>query len=172
MNALDVEIAVTNHFGHIKNVIVPNIYTGLNLNYEVDLVILRTSNYAIEVEIKVSKADLIAERKKGKYEHYYATNEESFKSYRGGGLFRYSYFAVPEDLVEFALKNIPETAGLLSVRGETFGDTEHFGCKEIKRPVPSHKYKFTERQRNKLLELGCMRIDRLNRTIQKIRNKK
>ena len=46
-----------NFFNYRANLIVPNISWGLGL-HECDLLVLTSSGYATEIEIKVSKADL------------------------------------------------------------------------------------------------------------------
>lgn len=54
--------ALANHFGIVDNLIIPNYSTGLT-GYEADLIVVRKSNWAIEVEIKISIADLRSEFK-------------------------------------------------------------------------------------------------------------
>jgi hypothetical protein len=58
VTAQDIEIAVAEHFNSRQNLIVPNVHWGWMLQYEADMVILRQSGYAVEVEIKVSAADI------------------------------------------------------------------------------------------------------------------
>jgi len=98
MTAQDVEIAVAKHFNYRTNVIVPNVYWGLGLRYEADLVVLRPSNWAIEVEIKVSASDIKADLRKA-HQH-------------DSRLFKELYFAVPEELKNNPF--IPDHAGILS----------------------------------------------------------
>ena len=64
ITTLEMEIAVMRWLGIRQNLVVPNVSWGL-LNYEADVVSLTPSGYATEVEIKVSKADLLADFKKG-----------------------------------------------------------------------------------------------------------
>jgi len=65
MNAKEVELAVANYFGIRQHLIVPNVMWGFTgLNYEADLVIVTKAGYAKEVEIKVSRADLIKDKEK------------------------------------------------------------------------------------------------------------
>jgi len=99
ITSLDIEIAVAKHFGWRQNVIVPNVHWGLGLHYEADLVVLRPSGWAIEIEIKISAADIRADLKKLRQHN--------------SPLFRELYFAVPECLTENP--NIPAHAGILSV---------------------------------------------------------
>jgi len=59
----DIEFAVAKYFNFRKNLIVPNVSWGFNI-HECDLLIVRKSGYAIEVEIKISKSDFKADFKK------------------------------------------------------------------------------------------------------------
>ena len=118
MTANEVEIEVAKHFGWRQNVIVPNVYWGLGLNYEADMVILRPSGWAIEIEIKVTRADIKADLKKHKHNF---TNEQS--------KFRQFYFAVPKIIADDP--RIPERAGILAIH-EANGAVS--GC-EVLRPA-------------------------------------
>lgn len=42
-----------------RNTVVPNAYWGLGLTWEADLLVISKAGYLTEVEIKVSKADLL-----------------------------------------------------------------------------------------------------------------
>lgn len=142
ITAQQIEIAVAKHFGYRQNLIVPNVYWGLGLNYEADLVVLRPSDWAIEVEIKVSAADIKADLKKWRQ--------------HDSNLFRDLYFAVPELLADNA--NIPEHAGILSV------DWDHrrpgfLKVKKLRNPTPRKTaIKWKPETRRKLCELAAMRI--------------
>ncbi len=143
MKTIEIEIALMSHFGVRQNIIVPNVSWGM-LPYEADLVILTGSNYATEIEIKVSKADLKKDKEK-RHKH-------------DSDMFKYFYFAVPKKLVEFALTEIPENAGLFSVeeRGNIYNP---YWVKQEKAPVLNKSHcKWKEADRIKLAELGCMRI--------------
>ena len=63
MKTIEVEVAIMQHFDVRRNVIVPNVSwgifrPGIGQLHEIDLLVLSGSNYATEVEIKVTKADL------------------------------------------------------------------------------------------------------------------
>ena len=142
MKTLEMEIALMSHFGIRRNIIVPNVFWGM-LPYEADLVILTKSNYATEIEIKISKADL----KKDKEKRH---NHDS-------DMFKYLYFAVPKELTEFALTEIPGKAGLLEVidRGKGYNKF----VRQVKPPVLNKNHmQWKNHERVKLAELGCMRI--------------
>jgi len=151
---------VMEYFGIRQNIIVPNVYWGINgLDYECDLIRLTKSNYATEIEIKVSKYDLKKDKEK-LHNH-------------GSSLFRYLYFAVPAELSEFALSEIPEKAGLLSVekrKSQYSWEKLPFVYKvtEIKKPkVNKFSRRWSDEERCKLLRLGTMRILGLKKMIVK-----
>lgn len=135
MIAQEVEIAVANYFCYRRNIIVPNISWGMGLRYEADVVVLRPSDYAVEIEIKVSAADIKADLKK-KYQH-------------DSNLFCELWFAVPEELTEHP--DIPKHAGVLSVG--------KLGRVKVIRKPKRNKAgkKWTQEQRGKLLHLASMR---------------
>lgn len=140
MKTIEMEIALMQYLGIRQNIIVPNVSWSF-LPYEADLVVLTKSGYATEIEIKISKADLKKDKEK-RHTH----NSDYFK---------YLYFAVPVELTEFALKEIPGKAGLYEIG--RYGNWNM--VKQIKRPVLNkyHK-KWTNSERLKLAEIGCMRI--------------
>ena len=103
MNSTQIELALVRHLNSRINLIVPNVYWGLGLHYEADLIVVKPSQWAYEIEIKTSLPDLKAEKKK----RYNAHCSNKFK---------YLYFAVPEKLKEQALELIPERSGLFIVK--------------------------------------------------------
>src|SRR5690606_3456699 len=98
MNASEVEMAVVNYFGSRQHLIVPNVSWGFGLNYEADLVVVTKAGYAKEIEIKVSRADLLKDKEK---KH----NHDCSK-------FKELYFAIPERLLKDK-EHIPERAGII-----------------------------------------------------------
>lgn len=136
----EIEIAVARFFNSRVCTIVPNVSWGLGLNYEADMVVLMSSGYAYEVEIKTSKSDIKADLKK-----CHGHNSR---------LFRRLYFAVPDYLANDG--NIPQKAGIISVYRDDFGGNQ---CKIIRQPtINKIAIKFSPEKREKLLHLGCMRI--------------
>ena len=121
------------------------------------MVILRPSGWAIEIEIKVTRADIKADLKKHKHNF---TNEQS--------KFRQFYFAVPKTIADDP--RIPERAGILAIH-EANGAVS--GCEAL-RPAKLNPIaqKFTDAQIRKLLELGCMRIWTLKTHIANFMNQK
>ena len=158
MTTLEMEIAVMKYFGVRQNLIVPNVSWGMFLGneglHECDILSLTPSGYATEIEIKVSKHDLL---KDGEKWHGHLHNHiANF------------FFAVPEKLKDIALEVIPERAGLFTVKryesdyilrgthqrmqDELFA-TQVRPCIRNKRAV-----KWTDEERAKLARLGTMRI--------------
>lgn len=118
------------------HLIVPNVYWGLDLDYEADLVVLTKAGYATEVEIKTSLADLKADQKK--------------KRVHNSNLFKYLYFCFPEKLLEKGEQYVPERAGILLI-----------DKKRIKKHrAPKYNtdcIKFDDKRKLKLLRLGLFR---------------
>lgn len=145
MKAIDVEIAVVNLFGHRRTVMVPNVYWGLGLSYEADLICLDPQGRFTEVEIKVSKSDLKADLSKT-------------HGHRSSIISRLVY-AMPEELISVAKQILPPHAGLISVQYRPSGKTV------LKMPVaswvriPKHNtLRPNQNQINDFMRLGCMRI--------------
>lgn len=142
ITAMRIELECAEYFNYRLNLIVPNVSWMLGRR-EADLVVLRPSNYAVEVEIKVSASDLKADLKKW---HGHKSR-----------LFRELWFAVPD-----ALKDppaIPERAGILAITGEIGSKYGRYRVNKI-RPAKHNPIaiKWTPEQREKLLHLAAMRI--------------
>lgn len=150
MKAIDVEIAVVNHFNPRANLIVPNVHWGMFI-HECDLLMLSKAGYATEIEIKVSKSDLIADKKK-KHGH----KDERIK---------HLYFAIPKSL-EAHTEHIPERSGIIIVSEKEWWGMEggirlkktYLACDIIRSPQTQSKYKFSDRERYELARLGALRI--------------
>lgn len=96
----EIELVVAKYLNPRQNIIVPNVWWGLGINHECDLFVLTKTGYAYEIEIKVSKSDIMADLKK-RFGH---------KSNK----IRKLYFAIPEKL-QPSIDLIPERAGILVV---------------------------------------------------------
>jgi hypothetical protein len=147
VKVLKMEIALMGFFDYRKNIIVPNVSWGICPSlHECDLLILHPSGYATEVEIKTNKADIRRDkRKRHGHEHRYI---------------RRLFFAVPEELRDYALPEIPEKAGLITVNKEG-------KCTIVRRAKPrKDAHRWTEEERIKLLHLGMMRLYDLKRGIK------
>ena len=143
MKTLEMEVALMTYLNVRQNIIVPNIYWGMELLYECDLVKLTKNGYATEIEIKISKADLKKDREK-RFQH------DSF-------LFKYLYFAVPIELKEFALQEIMGRAGLYTVEKNKRYPGKYI-VSEVRKPIKYGNYKWSDKERLKLASLGTMRI--------------
>ena len=77
-NSLEMEVALSKFFNPRQNIIVPNISWGMGGHHECDLMVLTQCNFAYEVEIKVSAADLKADAKKT-HAHPAQENKETKK---------------------------------------------------------------------------------------------
>ena len=154
MRTLELEIAVMGWAGIRKNLVVPNVSWGAGL-HECDVLFLTKSGYAVEVEIKASKSDLVKDKEK---KHGHVSNKIARL-----------YFAVPEKLAEAALEHAPARAGVLIVKPDKrryygYKVTEIRKCKRNMNAV-----KWTPAQRLNLARLGAMRIIGLKRKILKLR---
>jgi len=159
MTAIDIEEALYRRFSMKEYIAVPNVYWGLGINYEIDMFICnKKSKICSEIEIKISKSDLKADKKK-KHQH---------SDPRVSKL----WFAVPKHLEEYALKNIPENAGLFVI--EYINDPLLTSITEVKKPIRRKDYvKLDEKSYLKLLELGVMRLQKkTKRIIELNRNRK
>lgn len=142
------ELAISRYFGTRENFIIPNVFWGLGFRYELDLLIVKSSNYAYEVEIKRSLADLKADKKKNIFAH-------------NSNRIRKLFFAVPLELKEQALELIPDKAGLLIV-------DEFLRVYLAKFPkINKNAIKLTEKERLKLGDLCSMRIWNLKEILNK-----
>ncbi len=156
MTANEVEICVARHFGWRQNIIVPNISWGFGLRYEADMVILRPSGWAMEVEIKVARSDIAADLKK--------------HCFHNSNMFRQLWFALPEEISDDY--RIPQNAGILAMVKH---DWKHAVTRfaKVVRPAKLNPLarKLTNDETKKLLELGVMRIWSLKEHIIGINNR-
>lgn len=147
LNTLDIEFAVANYMNPRFNLIVPNVYWGLGLKYEADLIIVSPSYYCTEIEIKITGSDILADRRK------------SYKAHNSVKIRRF-FYAVPDYLQD--CKYLPSDAGLITV-------DQNMTCKTIRPPrTNKNSRKLTEKEYTHLLHLGCMRIWGLKEALAKI----
>ena len=144
---IEMEVAIATYFGVRSNIIIPNVSWGLDI-HECDLLIIRPSGLAIEVEIKRYKQDLINDFKK---QHHH--NSSKIKQL---------YYAIPEDNYEKWRIYIPEIAGIITVG--RLGSSNSWV--KIKRKAPiNHSRNLSDEEIKKASQLGCMRIWKLKRKI-------
>jgi hypothetical protein len=148
---LDIELAIVNFYGKRKHIIVPNCFInfGTSADHECDLIIIKQSGYAVEIEIKLSKSDLIADFKK-KHGHI----DERLQ---------YLYYAMPNELYEKCKDLIPEHAGIYSI----FKHNNKMFVKCEKNAIKKTCRKLTIEEQLKIARLGVMRIWNLKEKYQK-----
>lgn len=108
ISTTEVELAIAKYYGTRQHIIVPNISWGFSWNdkwgwhsmHECDMFIIKKTGYAVEVEIKRSKGDLLNDFKK-RHKH------ESDK-------IREFFYAIPENKVDEWSKLIPKHAGIIA----------------------------------------------------------
>ena len=144
MTTPEMEIILAYFFDFRKNLIVPNVKWGFGLKHEADLLILYPSGFCDEIEIKVSKADLLKDKEK---KHKHRSNKV-----------RALYFAIPFEL-EDQIENIQENAGVYVVYNKR--------KVILKRParVNGRATKATKKDREHLYHLAAMRIWNLKRKL-------
>lgn len=165
MHAGEMEVHLARYIDYRQNLIVPNVSWGLGY-YEKDLVVLRPSRYAWEIEIKVSLSDLKKDLKKT-----HGHNCDYIK---------YLYFAVPAKLEKQALLLIPERAGLFVVdtyenhklNSPSYGESSPY-VRIVKSPkVNSKARKLNDEEVSKLYKLAAMRIWSLKEVIYRLKKEK
>lgn len=165
MKALDIEVALYTHFNPRINIVVPNVSWGMGINYECDMVVLRPSGFATEIEIKVSRADIKADLKK----RHIHDAKKSLPGWQSAPLFREFYFAVPEALKDDPC--IPESAGILVVSEYGYKPVAP-GCRRPtttvyrKALIRTGAVKWDDKMRLKLYRLGMMRIQALKQKLR------
>lgn len=146
MNETQMEIAVALFFKPRVNTIVPNVSWGLGI-HECDLLIVTKDGHAIEVEIKTSKSDLIADKSK-RHGHF-------------SKKIRQLYFAIPATMLPH-IDHVPERAGVIVV-------TEYSHeclAKVLRKPkLNMEARKLTQEEIFKVARLGTMRIWTLKKRI-------
>ncbi len=149
MKCIEIEEAVARMFGVRQNMIVPNISWGLGI-HECDLLVVRPTGFAVEVEIKVSRSDL---KKDAEKKHGHISDK-----------IKQLYFAVPEKLVDDAMQYAPVHAGIIAVSNkyprDTFGWSAYWNKATIVHPAVTNKLArpLTDSECAQVARLGCMRI--------------
>ena len=141
------EIAVSAYFNPRQNLSIPNVSWGFNI-HECDLLILTKNRYLYEVEIKISKSDLIKDKEK---QHKHKNDK-----------IRKLYFAIPKEL-EKDIEHIPEHAGILIVYKAKNG---RIYCEKLKEAnINNNSTPICDDDAYKLARLGALRIWTLKKKI-------
>lgn len=144
MTAAEIEVAVAKHIGTTQNIVVPNVSLILGLTCECDILYVTRSGYAHEVEIKVSKADLIRDKNKKRHLPYFKRDTDR--------LIRSRTFAIPKDM-EDCIKYIPETNGVMLVYPPSLY------CRVLRKPqINKSALKLTDKEIISLGRLAAQKI--------------
>lgn len=161
MKTIEAELVLLRMFKFHTNIIVPGVTTLSQLvKFESDILVLTDSGYATSIEIKVSKADLRNDLKKKhilKLDPKYSVRATNSKEYYYGRL-KHFYYAVPVELIEVALEQIPSFSGLINLSNG----------KIVRKPEKLFNYKWTKEELLKLCKLGTMRINNLKQNIAEL----
>jgi hypothetical protein len=147
ISTIEIELAVATYFGIRKHIIVPNLSWGFGI-HEMDLAIITKNGLLKEIEIKISKSDLLADFKKG---HNHIDR---------GNRITELYYALPNSLFNKCINIIPADAGIIVCERYTnYYGNEVVGA-YIKREAKKIKNsrKLTTDEQLKIARLGCMRI--------------
>jgi hypothetical protein len=156
ITTIEMEEAIARKFGVRTNIIVPNVSWGLPGMHECDLFIIKTSGYGVEVEIKISKSDLLADFKKG---HSHKDRFNRIKEF---------YYAFPESMLKSCEELIPKDAGIITCRRSDWGSKLVYASFH-RDPVPiKTARKLTLEEQFKVARLGTMRIWTLKNKIIKL----
>jgi len=166
ISTTEIELAIARHYGTREHIIVPNISWGFNYMHECDMFIIKKTGYAVEVEIKRSKSDLINDFKKP---HQHKSNR-----------IREFFYAIPKKNLADWGKLIPEHAGILSYDKieEDIWDKKLRKWSGKKRWVMivrrernakanTTSRKLTTEEQLKVARLGCLRIWNLKQKLIK-----
>lgn len=100
LTTIEIEVAVAKYFGIRQHIIVPNLSWGFGV-HECDLFVITKAGMGIEVEIKRSKSDFLADFKKG---HNHVDPQNRIADF---------YYAMPKELYPKVEEFIPEGAGVI-----------------------------------------------------------
>ena len=151
------EVAIAKMFGIRQHIIVPNLSWGLTGMHECDLFLIKKSGVAVEIEIKRSKSDFLADFKKG---HDHVDRYHRITEF---------YYAFPLDLYEKCKEQIPEHAGVITCeRWIDYKKDDRVSARIAKQPKRiKGARKLTEEEQLKVARLGTMRIWTLKEKIIK-----
>jgi len=148
--ANEIEVAIAEHFDFRKNIIVPNVSYGMFRDHEADIVVLKPSGWAEEVEIKISASDIKADLKKRKG-----------RGHARPEIIQKLWFAVPDFLADNP--DLPEWAGVLSLfRGPRYYDGIRVTVARNPRLNPGARKMSTD-ERLQLSRLAMFRVWTLKR---------
>ena len=158
----DIEIAVARHFNYRMNLIVPNVSWGLlPWGHEVDVLVVRPSGWAEEVEIKITASDIKADTQK-RHRQIKLIGEHDFLYEQLHKI----WFAVPEKLAGHL--DIPNYAGILTYNPTATAESQIL--KTVRGPaLNKNARKLTSGEIYTVAHLGCMRIWSLKEALNRSR---
>jgi hypothetical protein len=162
----EIELAIARYYGTREHIIVPNISWGFDYMHECDMFIIKKNGYAVEVEIKRSKSDLINDFKKP---HHHKSNR-----------IREFFYAIPKKNLEEWGKLIPKHAGIIvywKTKDEIWDKKKRRWSGEFKwvtragrirnAEINKTARKLTTEEQLKVARLGCLRIWNLKQKLIK-----
>ena len=157
ITTIEIEEAISRYYGVRTHIIVPNLSWGLPGMHECDVFVVKQSGYVVEVEIKRSKSDLLADFKKP-----HGHNDNRIKEF---------FYALPEKLLETCEELIPEHAGIYSCYRNPWNKSSV--SVKLVRKATNRKgsRKLTQEEQFKVAKLGTMRIWSLKKKLIKEQNK-
>lgn len=155
----EMEVALANHFDIRRNIIVPNVSWGFFDKHEADMLVIRNSGYAFEIEIKRSRADMKADFKK-KHGHIDKKNR-----------IVQLYYAFPKELLPKVEELVPLECGIITV--EKYPNSAATGYVKIHREATRKKgaKKLTQKEQFKIARLGTLRIWSLKTKLNNLKYK-
>jgi hypothetical protein len=157
ITTIEMELAIANKFGIRTNIIVPNVSWGLSGMHECDVFIIKSSGYCVEVEIKRSKSDLLADFKKT---HNHKDRRNRIKEF---------YYCFPESMLKTFEPLIPKENGIITCKRHGNGVFASF----YREPIPNRlAVKLSHEEQFKVARLGTMRIWSLKKKIIKLQDEK
>lgn len=163
MTTKDIEKALFNFFDYRRNLVIYNI-TELStlVRFETDILSLSNAGYATGVEIKISKSDLKNDLKKNQWARAMGLKGHIYKKMSPDKWlefyfepYKYFYYAVPYNLVQDTIKQVPEWCGIMSVYKNKDNPAV---VSIIRKPKIIGNKKWSEKDKFKLARLGLLRI--------------
>lgn len=159
ITTLEIEVGVANYFGIRQNIVVPNVSWGLVDMHECDLFLIKKSGFAVEVEIKISKSDFMADLRKP---HGHVDGHNRIVEF---------YYAMPKSLLDKIKDLIPKNAGIIEC--DRFISPPHNIFVHVIRQPKRIKgaRKLTIEEQLKVARLGTLRIWKLKKNLIKLKQK-
>lgn len=138
MNTEGVTLAFRQRIFDYSEFSVNNVYFfGNGKKIESDIISVTKTGYLVEYEVKISRADFLADRRKSKWKHYKFNYDKAPKHF---------YYLLPKGTAK--IEELPEFAGLIE-----FTENEgNYSFETVHKPKILNRLKATEKQKYKLLK--------------------